>query len=52
MIQYINKDADNFYSLNMSIMENIGELNDNIIEDIKYVFIKNNIIFGNYRNRY
>ncbi len=44
IIKYIDNDGDNFYNLIISIMDNIADLNDNIIDNIKSIFINNNII--------
>ena len=44
LIQYLNSDGENFYKLIVSIIDNIGDFNDNIIDNIKSVFINNNIL--------
>lgn len=38
LIQYLKEDSDNFYKLNISLLENVGDLDDNIIENLKFVF--------------
>ena len=41
---YLKEDGDNFYKLNLSILDKIGIFNDNIIDTLKDIFIGNNIL--------
>ena len=41
---YLKEDGDNFYKLNLSILDKIGIFNDNIINTLKEIFIGNNIL--------
>ena len=41
---YLKEDGDNFYKLNLSILDKIGIFNDNIIDTLKEIFIGNNIL--------
>ena len=38
---YLKEDGDNFYKLNLSILDKIGIFNDNIIDTLKEIFIGN-----------
>ena len=40
----MKEDGDNFYKLNLSILDKIGIFNDNIIDTLKDIFIGNNIL--------
>ena len=40
----MKEDGDNFYKLNLSILDKIGIFNDNIIDTLKEIFIGNNIL--------
>jgi len=40
----LKEDGDNFYKLNISILEKIRSFNDNVIDTIKDIFIENNIL--------
>ena len=44
LIQYMKEDGDNFYKLNIYILEKIGLFNDNAIDTIKDIFIEKNIL--------
>ena len=41
---YLKEDGDNFYKLNISILDKIGIFNVNIIDTLKDIFIGNNIL--------
>lgn len=43
LIQYLRQDSDNFYDVIISILENLGDMKNSIIEDVKFEFIKNDI---------
>ena len=40
----MKENDDNFYKLNLSILDKIGIFNDNIIDTLKEIFIGNNIL--------
>ena len=37
----MKEDGDNFFKLNLSILDKIGIFNDNIIDTLKDIFIEN-----------
>ena len=43
----MKEDSDNFYKLNVCILEKIELFNDNIIDAIKDIFIEYNILKSN-----
>ena len=47
IVQNLNKDGESFYHLIISILENIVDCDYNIIESIKPIFVKNNILKRN-----
>ena len=40
----MKEDGDNFYKLNLSILDKIGIFNDNKVDTLKEIFIGNNIL--------
>ena len=47
IVQNLDKDGDSFYNLIISILENKDDSDYNIIENIKPIFVKNNILKKN-----
>ena len=50
LIQYLKEDSDNFYKLNISLLENVGDLDDNIIENLKFVFTEKGLLLSDINN--
>ena len=50
LIQYLKEDSDNFYKLNISLLENDGDLDDNIIENLKFVFTEKGLLLSDINN--
>lgn len=47
LVQYLNKDTNNFTNLMISILKIVGDFKDDIYDDIKNIFIDKNIIEEN-----
>ena len=47
--QYLKQDSDNFYKLTINIFDCISLFNDDIIDNLKSIFIKNNLLNNNKR---
>ena len=46
LIQYLNKDSENFYNLNISLLDKVGDFDDSIIENIKFAFIHKGLLLN------
>ena len=44
MNQYLNQEGDNFYKLNLLILNNVRDCKDDIIDNLKFVFVKHDLI--------
>ena len=42
--QFLKQEGDNFYKLNLSNLNNVSDFKDETIDNLKYLFIRNNII--------
>ena len=42
--QFLSQEGDNFYKLNLSILNNVSDFKEETIDNLKYLFIRNNII--------
>ena len=42
--QFLKQEGDNIYKLNLSILNNVSDFKDETIDNLKYLFIRNNII--------
>lgn len=47
LVQYLDNDKNNFTNLMISILETVGDFNDDIGDDIKNIFVNENIINEN-----
>ena len=47
LIQNVGNDGNNFYNLIIEIMEKVSDESENVIESLKSIFIKNNILKSN-----